>query len=131
MAFCASCPVVSSARCVTVVAVCHVSPVARLPALLVCQDGVTGSTVAFRALQEKMIELDKVAIVRMIMREGSAPRFCALLAQVRVHAPPASLWCLAVVSRVMRRVTTAEGGPRRRGLGGHSHRHVHDPAAVL
>lgn len=50
------------------------------------QDGVTGSTVAFRALQEKMIELEKVAIVRMIMRDGSAPRFCALLAQVR-HAP--------------------------------------------
>ena len=55
---------------------------------------MSGSTVAFRALQEKMIELGKVAIVRLIMRAGSAPRFAALVAQ-------ASPRCFRVATRVV------------------------------
>ncbi len=51
-----------------------------------CQDGIIGSATAFAALHAKMIEKKKVAIVRIIVRAGTAPRIAALLARVSLLA---------------------------------------------
>lgn len=51
------------------------------PTLFVRPDerSVTGSTTLFWALVKEMLALDKVAIVRVVYRDGAIPRFAALL----------------------------------------------------
>lgn len=43
---------------------------------------ITGSTTAFAALHKKMIEMEKVAICRMVTREGQIPNYVALVPQM-------------------------------------------------
>ncbi len=55
-----------------------------LLALVSLQLDTLGSTTAFIALHSKMLELNRIAIARVITRANIAPRLFALVAQVCV-----------------------------------------------